>query len=154
MKFFNELVVVYFWVLLKQKRVLKSNIEAFSLEFKDYDIAGLTPETVSSWLISHKLHSNFLEEYYSVSPNETQPLFQIKTGIVRTIHNEQSLLNLLQSGCCPFENQTTVNFHIKGNSSGCRSASTAIFFVFQVLPHKLLLLYYLKAADIPCSALL
>ena len=47
----------------------KSNIEAFSLEFKDYDIAGLTPETVSSWLINHKLHSNFLEQYYSVSPN-------------------------------------------------------------------------------------
>ena len=52
-----------------QLSLLKSNIEAFSLEFKDYDIAGLTPETVSSWLISHKLHSNFLEEYYSVSPN-------------------------------------------------------------------------------------
>lgn len=69
MKFFNELVVVYFWVLLKQKGVLKSNIEAFSLEFKDYDIARLTPETVSSWLINHKLHSNFLEQYYSVSPN-------------------------------------------------------------------------------------
>lgn len=52
-----------------QLSLLKSNIEAFSLEFKDYDIAGLTPETVSSWLINHKLHSNFLEQYYSVSPN-------------------------------------------------------------------------------------
>ena len=31
-----------------QLSLLKSNIEAFSLEFKDYDIAGLTPETVSS----------------------------------------------------------------------------------------------------------
>lgn len=29
-----------------QLSLLKSNIEAFSLEFKDYDIAGLTPETV------------------------------------------------------------------------------------------------------------